>query len=101
MKVLAWHVGLKTQFSRSVGKAGRHLQRCLDPELWKALENTYSDAGYESTWEALAVMCALFRAVALEVAAGFAFTYPHEDDQRVSAYLAHIRSLPRNAERIY
>jgi aminoglycoside 6-adenylyltransferase len=34
MKMLTWYVGVKTQFLRSPGKAGKYLQQYLEPELW-------------------------------------------------------------------
>jgi aminoglycoside 6-adenylyltransferase len=101
MKVIAWHVGLRTQFSRNPGKYGKYLRQYLDPELWEMLQKTYSDAGYESTWEALYTTCDLFRRLAIRVAEHFGFDYPREDDERVSAHLRHVRCLPGDAKEIY
>ena len=101
MKMLTWHIGVKTQFSRSPGKLGKYFKQYLDPELWEMLQKTYSDAGYDSTWEALYTTCDLFRKVAVQVAAHFGFDYPRGDDERVSAHLRHVRTLPRNAREIY
>lgn len=101
MKMLTWYVGVKTQFSGSPGKLGKQLQQYLEPELWAMLEKTYADAGYEHTWDALDVMCDLFRLSARHVAAHFGFDYPHRDDERVSAHLRHVRSLPKNAKEMY
>lgn len=101
MKMIAWHVGLRTQFSRNFGKYGKYLRQYLEPELWEMLKKTYSDAGYDSTWEALHTICDLFRQLAIEVAEDFGFDYPHEDDERVSAHLRHVRCLPRDAKEIY
>jgi aminoglycoside 6-adenylyltransferase len=101
MKMLTWYVGVKTQFSRSPGKYGKHLKQYLEPERWAMLEKTFSDANYENTWEALGAMCTLFRMTATQVAAHFAFDYPHGDDERVSAHLQHVRLLPRNAKAMY
>jgi len=96
-KALTWHIGIKTQFSVNPGKAGKHFKQYLEPELWDMLLKTYSDADYDHTWEALTTMCHLFRIAALSVAEHFGFDYPHEDDERVSAHLAHVRLLPKNA----
>jgi aminoglycoside 6-adenylyltransferase len=101
MKMLGWHVGMSTGFTRGPGKFGRHLERCLEPELWDMLRKTYADAGYESAWEALFTACDLFRATAVRVAEHFGFEYPHGDDARVSAHLRHVRSLPGNATELY
>ena len=101
MKMLTWHIGVKTQFSRNVGKQGKYFQRYLEPELWDMLQQTYADASYDHTWEALFTMCYLFRKVAVPLAEHFGFNYPHGDDKRVCAHLEHVRFLPRNAKEIY
>ncbi len=100
-KMINWYVGLKTEFSRSPGKFGRYLQQHLAPELWQMLLQTYSDAAYENTWQALFTMCDLFRTLALHVADHFGYEYPHGDDERVSAHLRHVYRLPPGAKEIY
>ena len=100
-KMLTWHIGVKTQFSKSPGKLGKYFEKYLEPELWDMLLKTYSDASYDNTWEALLTMCDLFRMTALHVAEHFGFDYPHGDDERVSAHLRHVRLLPRNSKEIY
>jgi aminoglycoside 6-adenylyltransferase len=100
-KMLAWYVGVCNGFQKSPGKMGKYLDTCLEPELWQLLLSTYSDADYEHTWEALLAIGELFRRVAIPVAQHFGFSYPHGDDQRVSAHLRHVRHLPRDAAEIY
>jgi aminoglycoside 6-adenylyltransferase len=101
MKMLIWHIGVRTQFSRNPGKFGKYFRQYLEPEWWDLLQQTYADAGYANTWEALFKMCALFREAALTVAGHFGYEYPYGDDARVSAHLAHVRALPRDAKEIY
>src|SRR6185436_18093125 len=101
LKILTWHVGVKTQFSQNPGKQGKYFKRYLEPELWNMLQKTYADASYDNTWEALFALCDLFRRVALPMAEHFGFDYPHKDDQRVRTHLEHVRFLPKNAREIY
>lgn len=101
MKMLTWHIGVRTDFKVSPGKLGKYFQKYLEPELWDMLLKTYSDASYETTWDALFTMCDLFRKAAIPLAEHFGFEYPFGDDERVSAYLKHIRELPRDAKEIY
>ena len=101
MKMLRWHIGVKTQFSHNPGKFGKYFQQYLEPDLWDMLQKTYADASYDHTWEALFVMCDLFRMVAVQVADHFGFDYPHSDDKKVSVHLQHVRVLPRDAKEMY
>ncbi len=101
MKMLTWHVGIKTGFEQGPGKFGKHLKQYLEPMHWEMLEKTYSDASYDKTWESLHAMCDLFRIMATGVAEHFSFEYPHSDDKKVSAHLKHVQVLPRNATEMY
>ncbi len=101
MKMLNWHIGLNTSFSKNPGKYGKYFQRYLEPELWDLLNKTYARADYDDTWEALIAMCQLFRIAAVRVANHFGFQYPYGDDEKVSAHLKHVRTLPKNAREIY
>ena len=100
-KMLTWYIGMKTGFSVNPGKCGKYFKEYLEPELWALLEKTYAGADYEHTWDALFAAGELFRRAALQVAGHFGFAYPHGDDQRVSAHLRHVRSLPRDAKEMY
>jgi aminoglycoside 6-adenylyltransferase len=101
MKMLTWHIGVNNQFSCAVGSHGKGLKQQLEPTLWSMLEKTYSDVPYENTWNALYAMCELFRVVAHHVARHFGFDYPSADDDKVSAHLKHVQSLPSNATTMY
>jgi aminoglycoside 6-adenylyltransferase len=101
MKMLAWHIGVKTRFSRNPGKLGKYFRQYLEPELWDMLLKTYSDAGYDSTWEALCTTCDLFRIAAWHVAGYYGFDYSRIDDAKVRAHLSHVRLLPKNAKDMY
>jgi aminoglycoside 6-adenylyltransferase len=101
MKMIAWYIGMGTQFSKNPGKFGKYLRQYLGPELWQMLLNTYSDADYERTWEALDATCELFRTLAPKVAAHFDFEYRYQDDERVRAHLKHVRDLPKDAKEMY
>ena len=101
LKMLTWHVGMKTNFQRSPGKFGKHLHRSLEPALWELFEQSYADANPTNTWNALEAMCDLFRQTALQIANHFGFEYPYEDDRRVSAHLRHVRILPKDATTVY
>jgi aminoglycoside 6-adenylyltransferase len=97
MKMLIWYFGIKTDFKKAPGKVGKYIQGWIEPELWALLERTYSDLEPEHIWDSLLTMGALFRTLAHTVAAEFGFTYPERDERNVSAYLRHLRMLPKDA----
>jgi aminoglycoside 6-adenylyltransferase len=101
MKMLRWYIGMGTDFSINPGKFGKHFQQYLEPQIWELLLRTYADGDYERTWEALYEMAALFQMTALQVAQKFGLVYPHEDANRVSAHLSHVRRLSKKATEIY
>jgi aminoglycoside 6-adenylyltransferase len=99
--MLKWHIGLRTDFRISPGKMGKYFHKYLEPELWAMLEKTYSGLDGEEAWESLFAMCRLFRAIAKPLAEHYGFEYPWGDDQRVSAHLAYVHMLPREAKEMY
>lgn len=101
LKMLDWYIGMRTEFNQSPGKMGKYMDKYLEPELWQLLLQTYSDADYERTWQALFAMVELFRKVAISVADHFGYDYPYGDDQRVSTHLRHVRDLPQDAKEMY
>lgn len=101
MKMVIWSMGVKTQFAKSPGKAGKYLKQYLDPTLWDMLLSTYADAHPDNNWQALNTMCLLFRITAIQVAEHFSFDYHHVDDENVSAHLQHVRYLPKHVKAIY
>ena len=101
MKMLVWYIGIQTEFKISPGKFGKHFQKYLEPVLWEALCQTYADAGFDHTWDALQTMGELFRKVAATVGDHFGFAYSVGDDERVSAHLEMVRHLPGDATDMY
>jgi aminoglycoside 6-adenylyltransferase len=100
-RMLAWYVGVHGGFTANPGKLGKYLHKKLPPELWAMLEQTYAGPDPDQTWQALFVMCALFRRAAERVALHFGYPCPDDDDRRVSAHLRHVRALPRDAREMY
>ena len=101
VRMLTWQIGVQTGFRVSPGKNGKYFSRLLPAEQWERYLQTYGPADAATTWDTVEEMCGLFRETAQVVAAQFDFAYPHGDDARVSAHLAHVRALPRDARTIY
>lgn len=99
--MLEWYIGIQTDFSVDPGKCGKYFEKYLEPRHWTAYVRTYPDADYEHIWNALFIMCDLFRETAMSIANHFAYDYPSDDDRRVTNYLQHVRAFPRDAAGVY
>lgn len=101
LQMITWQVGINTAFKVSVGKNHKYLQQYVDPELWTQLLATYPQADYEQIWQALHTIGNLFRTIASDVAEQLHFEYDTVQDQQVSAYLEHIRTLRPQVQDFY
>jgi len=99
--MLQWQIGASSSFSLNPGKEGRFFRNLLPPAQWKLLLSTYTDAQPDHMWQALLTMGELFRDAAREVAAYIGCNYDQGQDVRVTDYLLRIRTLPKEAQRIY
>lgn len=86
-----WYIGGKTEFTVSTGKMGKYFKKYLPTQLYEEYKKTYSDGSYEHFWEAVFIMCHLFRTLAKKVAEQFSFTYNEEEDTNMMWYLTLIR----------
>ncbi|PYI55664.1 aminoglycoside 6-adenylyltransferase [Paenibacillus flagellatus] len=99
--MLTWHIGIRSGFTADPGKCGKYFKSCLEPAKWESYVRTYADADVNRMWDALFEMGDLFRDTAIGVANRLGFEYPFDDDNRVTAYLKHVRALPKSAGRLY
>lgn len=99
--MLQWDIGIQSGYTADPGKMGKYYEQTLNPDDWELFKKTYSDAKEENIWRSLFVMCNLFRRTAVKVALSCGFQYNHEEDRKVSAYLEHIQTLPKNAKAVY
>lgn len=101
VKMLEWKVGIEHKYSLSIGKCGKYLKEYLSEKCWQELLSTYAGGSYDDVWRALFAMVNLFRSTAIFVADQLGFEYTSEEDERVTAYLEHIKRLSPNATEIY
>lgn len=92
-KLLTWQIGINTGWAQKTGSLGKGLQKQVDPAIWAALEATYVGAGIAENWAALMHTISLFRRVAIAVGEHLGYAYPHDMDQRMQAYLEHVKTL--------
>lgn len=67
-RILMWKVGIITDFSVSVGKSAKYMNRWLGKEIYQSYLKTYFIAEVEEAWKAIFIMCDLFDKIAKEVA---------------------------------
>ena len=101
LKMLQWKVGIETNFTLSVGKNNKYLNKYVDEDIWEQLLNTYPAVVYQEVWGALFTMTKLFEQVGLEVGNELGFSYPLEEANRVKEYLRHVSTLPGDTKEIY
>ncbi|MEY8346970.1 aminoglycoside 6-adenylyltransferase [Bacillus cereus] len=101
IKMLEWHIGIKTNFTVSAGKFGKFFEQYLENNIWKQYMDIFSNAEYENIWKSFFVMGELFRETAMEIASYFGYEYPQGDDARVTSYLKHVKSMPKDSKKIY
>lgn len=96
--MLEWRSEIDHSWSVKPGPFGRRLKQWIRPDLWKALEETYTGAGLDANWDALHRSIELFRRVAVEVGEHLGYAYPHDLDDRVIAYIHKVKRLEQSAE---
>ena len=100
-KLLSWKVGLITDWSVSVGKSGKYMNRWLPEKDWTEYLSTWFSCDVKEAWEAAGRMCALFDRTAKEVGAGLGYEYNQTEAENSFSYFRHVRMLPADAEEVY
>ena len=100
-KLLSWKVGLITDWSVSVGKSGKYMNRWLPEKDWTEYLSTWFSCDVKEAWEAAVRMCALFDRTAKEVGAGLGYEYNQTEAENSFSYFRHVRMLPADAEEVY
>ncbi|GHT69108.1 aminoglycoside nucleotidyltransferase ANT(6)-Ia [Spirochaetia bacterium] len=88
LRMLSWKVGIETEFSVSVGKAYKYLDKYISADTREQLLKTYQNDSAEHLMQALLECQDLFRKTSRFVAKEFGFVYP-DYDEKVSAYLTN------------
>ena len=91
LTLLGYYVGTKTNFSVSIGKAGKYLPRFLEPEIWQRYLSTFPDIDINRTWQALLEMMELFHQIGTVTAQRLGYPFPEQEYQQVIDYLRRIR----------
>ena len=90
--MLEWRSEIDHGWSVKPGPIGRRLKQWINPDLWTALEQTYTGLDPADNWQALERTIDLMRRVASEVGQRLGYAYPHGMDTRAVAYIHRIKA---------
>ena len=90
MNVIAWNIGIETNFSVAVGKGGKFMKKFLAPDLYKKILKTYSDHTLENNWKSLFLMMHEFGQLGRTVAVSLKFNYVRTEEKNVTAYVEQL-----------
>ncbi len=90
--MIAWYIGLITDFQVSAGKMGKYFKNHLPPEMYKQYLVTYSAAETADMWRAIGSACDLFSTLARRTGEGFGYSYNGQDEKNMRCYLLNVRN---------
>ncbi len=97
-KMVNWYIAMQHDWQINVGKYGKKFGELLAPNLWQEILSTYAGSDEQETWQSLLHAGQLMRKLSIAVAENLGYTYPMEDDERVTLYLHKVRNLPKDAQ---
>lgn len=101
IRLLEWKIGFEAEFSVSIGKSGKYMDKWLDEEIWQLFLKTYSSSKIDEIWDAVFIMCDLFNVVAREISGRMAVSYNQDEADNSLKFLRDVRLLPKEATSIY
>lgn len=100
LRVLSWYVGAQTDFSCSVGKSGKCLDKYLSEEEYERLIHTYPMGDTACIWQSVFDMCDLFDEKARWIAKALGYPYNEEEARGSRLFLNCTYELPGDAKSI-
>jgi aminoglycoside 6-adenylyltransferase len=64
LTMISWRVGIETEFSISVGKAYKYLDKYISKETWETIIETYKNNTIDAVWDSFIMCCNLFQETA-------------------------------------
>ena len=99
-KMIVWKIGLKTNYSVSVGKSEKYMYKWLPKEEYEIYLSTFSCGDVQNCWESVFKMINLFKAIAREVADGLGYQYNYYEENAGTEFLQLVHKLPKDAQEI-
>lgn len=92
-KMLSWKVGIKTNFSVSVGKSAKYLYKWLDKIEYDRYLSTYFGGSVEEAWRSIDMMCDLFEVTAKDVSKNLGYVYDRIEAKNARDFLEHVKTM--------
>lgn len=99
-KMLAWKVGILTDFQVSVGKSAKYLYKWLEADEYQGYLSTYFGGNVAEAWTAVLYMCDLFERTAEYVGGRLGYHYHIEEGKAARRFLERVRDLPKDAKEV-
>lgn len=99
-KVISWKIGLRTEFSVSVGKSAKYMYKWLPEEDYKKFLSTYSCSSTDECWKSVFTMIDLFVLTAKGVAKELGYEYDLVEANACVEYLNIVHKLSHNADEV-
>ena len=99
--MLEWEIGTKKSHEINLGAGGKRLEKHLEAEVWKDIQQTYASASYEETRKSILMIYKLFKQAAQSVVQYYGYDYPEVSGEKALAFFKHASSLPKDAKSIY
>lgn len=93
VKMLGWKVGILTDYSVSIGKSGKYLNKWLREEEYELFLETYCGAVAGEMWRSVLIMCRLFEETAIFVAANLGYEYNDADAEAAMKYIHFVKEM--------
>ena len=90
-KMIEWKIGIQYDFSVSIGKSGKFIERYLDQAFYQLILKTYSDSVIENNWESFILMMNIFYKEQKQCASSLSFTSNNAEAENALAFVNKIR----------
>jgi aminoglycoside 6-adenylyltransferase len=77
LTMISWKAGIDTDYTVSVGKSYKYLDKYISKELWNRILQTFRIDSTENLWQSLIKSCVLFGEISKEVSWKLQYPYPH------------------------
>ncbi len=99
-KLLTWKIGIQTDFSVSVGKSSKYMNRWISEQEYSDYLSTYASGEAQDCWRAVFEMTKLFSAVATYVSEELGYKYHFDEEASCMEFLRTVYRLPKDANEI-